>query len=398
MRSKKSKPGQLKDKDATIVLKALFEILEAATKAFNLETLYPAIQLPLGQLFNQHQVYLVLYDPDHERFDISYCQETHNPAKGRVNKEEAVILSKTVVSRNRLCLFGEKDIKAIVSTSGQPDIPFSKAWLGVPLVSFGRTNGVMAVACRNRENAFDAEAVTLLKMIAQHFETTMARKESNDSMIEQSEILNRILESSPVGIALVQNRVFKWVNRKMVEMFGYSTKQELENQNARMLYQNQKDYERAGKMIFYGLTSLGSADYEINMVKKDQSLIPVHIRLNSADPSDPMNWTIASISDISQRRAAEKNRVEKEKLKGVLAIAESVCHEIDQPLNQIMAFFTRQEKKQIPDHTDVRQLRKHALKIGDITKRLTDITQFNVSDTEKIPKMPGIWGAKKQKE
>ena len=43
--------------------------------------------------------------------------------------------------------------------------------------------------------------------------------------------------------------------------------------------------------------------------------------MNCGDVSNPMAWTIATITDISQRKAARKEKYEMERLQGVLEMA-----------------------------------------------------------------------------
>lgn len=253
----------------------------------------------------------------------------------------------------------------------------SLGWLGVPLKSGNRMLGVISLSIVHPGFSFSDQDQDLLKMICLHVSAAIDRRSSDESLAEQDQILHQILDTSPVGIALVQNRVFKWVNNKMVSMFGYKSKQEFENQSVRMIYCTQKDYELAGKLIFYGLTAEGKADYEIDLIRKDGTRFPSHIRLNSKNESDPMSWTIATISNISQRKATAKIKAEKEKLKGVLEIAETVCRKMDNPLQKIITYVGRSQTEDRLSGKEVEDLRQQAVSIGKITKELTEITRLN---------------------
>ncbi|MCP4719307.1 MAG: hypothetical protein GY860_07600, partial [Desulfobacteraceae bacterium] len=150
----------------------------------------------------------------------------------------------------------------------------------------------------------------------------------------------------------------------------------------------------AGQTIFDSLTIRGMADYEIDVVKKDGSLFPAHIRLNCTDSEDPMAWTIATVTDISQRKAAEKETYERERLQGVLEMAGAVCHEINQPLQAIMGYSELLLMGPEPDMTgnSLNSIKSQATRLGKITKRLSNITQYKTVDYPGNTKIVDIWG------
>ncbi len=407
MTGNKIKGNRVRQRDNKKVLQGLFEISEAITSSRSLEELYASIQVCLGHIFDLKQTYIILCDPDKNNDNLIPYFLEDTTTEHTIYLEETLALSRRVISRKSELLFIEKEIETAFTQQERKTIKtISKVWLGAPLLMGKQVFGVMAVSNQQSVDNYLKEDLNLLKMISRHVATAIARRKSDKIFLEENQILQQILESSPVGIALVQNRVFKWVNDKMVTMFGYSSKKELENKSVRMIYCNQRDYELAGKMIFYGLTSSGNADYEIHLVKKDGTLFESHIRLNSAELSNlvdgveanPMSGTIASISDISQRKASEITKSEKEKLKGVLEIAETVCHEIDQPLQNITKYINQYASKKNLVHEEVQNLRLQALAIGKITKRLTNITRYNTSKFDKNLRMVDIWGDDKKEE
>ena len=90
----------------------------------------------------------------------------------------------------------------------------------------------------------DKEDLMLLNTVSRHIGLAIERKESKERLAEQRAMLEKILESLPVGLALVQDRVFKWVNNEMSLLFGYDSKQDFENQSVRMIYSNDEDFEQ----------------------------------------------------------------------------------------------------------------------------------------------------------
>jgi len=218
----------------------------------------------------------------------------------------------------------------------------------------------------------------------------------DEKLVEQRAILEKILESSPVGIALIENRKFKWVNNEMVQMFGYRTKVDFENKSTRMIYANIDDYNRLGKKINNSFAKSGTADHEIDLVKKDNTRFPVHIRLNSGDLFNPMASTIATFIDISLRRSAQKETYEKERLQGVLEMAGAVCHEINQPLQAILGY---SELLQLNSQSDkiqvdnIQSIKSQAIRLGEITKKLSTITHYRTVNYPGNIKIFDIWSS-----
>jgi signal transduction histidine kinase len=85
------------------------------------------------------------------------------------------------------------------------------------------------------------------------------------------------------------------------------------------------------------------------------------------------------IRDISNRKRAEKERLQKEKLQGVLEMAGAACHELNQPL-QVISGYGELLIDDIPDdHTllaYVKIIREQTDKMGEITQKIMKITKY----------------------
>ena len=219
--------------------------------------------------------------------------------------------------------------------------------------------------------------------------------------MDQRKVLETILESSPMGIALVQDRVFKWVNNEMVRMFGYQSKLKLENKSTRKIYLNTADYDLIGEKLYHSLSTLGMADYEIDLVKADGRFFPAHIRMSCGDLSNPMSWAIATVTNISQRKAVEKETVERERLQGVLEMAGAACHEINQHLQAILGYSELLQMNLASENIDahaVDSIKSQAARLGRITRKLSNITCYRTLDYPGNTKIVDIWGAEKDSE
>jgi len=114
-----------------------------------------------------------------------------------------------------------------------------------------------------------------------------------------------------------------------------------------------------------------------------------------------MAWTIASFTDISQRKAGEKETFEKERLQGVLEMAGAVCHEINQPLQAILGYselLLMGSESRHREKRNVHSIKSQATRLGRITRKLSGITHYRTVDYPGNTKIIDIWGVGKDRE
>ena len=99
------------------------------------------------------------------------------------------------------------------------------------------------------------------------------------------------------------------------------------------------------------------------------------------------------LADISQLELAHKERMEKEKLQGVLEMAGAVCHEINQPLQTIFGYMELFEDQENITPKSLGQVKEQAGRIGEITRQLTKITRYKTKKYPGNTTIMDIWGA-----
>jgi len=393
----------MKTRDPSITIEVLFKISEAVTNTRNLDELYQTIHESLGRILNVENFYIAIYNREKDSVSFPFHVDVKHVVPREIfNFTEIPSSTGMVIKNKKPMIFYRKDIVRLSPGLGSGSArPVSKVWLGVPLIIRDRVKGAIVVQSYESENAYEKADLDLLNSVSQHIALAIERKEADEKLNNQKNILEKILESSPAGIALVQNRVFKWVNSEMVRMFGYESKNDFENKSTRMIYPDTKEYELTGEHIYRSFTACGVADYEIDLIKKDKSLFPAHIRLNSVNPADPMAWTIAIVTDNSTRKAAEKERLEKERLQGVLEMAGAVCHEINQPLQAILGYSELLQMDSGRDRfkaKNINSIKSQATRLGRITKKLASITCYRTVDYPGNTRIVDIWGASSDRD
>ncbi|WP_022666023.1 GAF domain-containing protein [Desulfospira joergensenii] len=388
----------LPERDHYESLGILLEISEALVSTRNLDELYRAIHASLGKIFPVNNFCISLFNEDRDTLTFAYRVDEKEKCPPDIpHLSRTASLTGEVIQSCQPIIFYEKDIIEFARQRKSEVIgQVSKVWLGAPLIIRDRVIGAMVIQDYHSADTYQPRDLELLDSVSRYVALAIERKESEEKINRQSLVLEKILESSPVGIALVEDRVFKWVNQEMVRMFRYESKQDFQDKSSRMIYKNLEDYELAGDIIHKELTSHGISDYEIEVVRKDKTTFPANIRLNSSDTKDPMNWTIAIVTDISQRRASEKETAEKERLQGVLEMAGAVCHEINQPLQAIIGFsdllLLGTEDEETVDR-GLNAIKSQADRLGRITQKLSNITRYKTVEYPGNKTIVDIWNA-----
>ena len=82
------------------------------------------------------------------------------------------------------------------------------------------------------------------------------RKKAEEALRKNEALLKSILEAAPIGIGVVHNRVFSWVNEEILAMTGYAL-DELAGKSARILYADDEEYMRVGREKYEQISTRG---------------------------------------------------------------------------------------------------------------------------------------------
>jgi len=86
--------------------------------------------------------------------------------------------------------------------------------------------------------------------------------------------------------------------------------------------------------------------------------------------------------DVTEKVKAQEERIQREKLQGVLEMAGAVCHEINQPLTTIYIssdlVLDFSNKKNLKENVAI--IKNEAIRIGKITEKLMNITKYETRD------------------
>ena len=113
-----------------------------------------------------------------------------------------------------------------------------------------------------------------------------------------------VLDTLPVGVAFLAERVIVRCNRRLEEMLGYAPG-ELNGQSSRVLYPSDEHWREAGER--YKLMSTSDVlEGEFRLNRKDGTTLRCHAFGRPLSPEAPQASMILAYSDISERHAAER--------------------------------------------------------------------------------------------
>ncbi len=96
------------------------------------------------------------------------------------------------------------------------------------------------------------------------------------------------------------------------------------------------------------------------------------------DPKGSLEGSVAVLSDLTDKNRAAQDRMQKEKLEGVLETAGAVCHEFNQPL-QAISGYTELIAMKLADHGAgpyIDKLTTQIERMRDITDKLQGVTRY----------------------
>ena len=211
------------------------------------------------------------------------------------------------------------------------------------------------------------------------------------SLRRSNDIVKSILSAAPIGIGLVENRFIKQINGGMLKMFRFDSEMDWLGKSARIIYPSEEDFLNVGDFIYKYLKAGKEAWLDTTFKRKDGTTFLGHLKVSSLYPPDPMQRATFTISDISWRKQAELELLQKEKLQAVVETAGAVCHEMNQPMQVALVLLAEcllmDEFETEPVKQKAENIRQQLNALREMSLKLMHITRYETRDYVKGEKI-----------
>ncbi|OGR48803.1 MAG: hypothetical protein A3J80_08995 [Desulfobacula sp. RIFOXYB2_FULL_45_6] len=178
-----------------------------------------------------------------------------------------------------------------------------------------------------------------------------------------------ILDASPVGMAVVKNRILDWTNEVFHTMLGYEP-DSLKGKNARVLYADRKEYDRVGVDLYSRLDRYGSSLLETKLLRKTGTVLTCMLRASRLDHNDPSKGILVIVTDISELKLLQIQLQQAQKMEAIGVLAGGISHDFN---NILMGIQGHLSLMQI-DLSAVEKVGAHARHIGRLVKTAAELT------------------------
>ncbi|MFC1556329.1 response regulator [candidate division KSB1 bacterium] len=199
---------------------------------------------------------------------------------------------------------------------------------------------------------------------------------------ESEERFRKLFENASDGIFIadVESEKIISANKRMLDMTDYKLN-ELKKNDLNALF-NDSDLKKIIKSYLMLKSKGGSDPVEVVVKKKDETTVFSEITATSVNLHNEL-YLVGILRDITERRRAENERGQRERLQGVVELAGAACHEINQPLQVISGYTellmssTENTQKMTKSYKIIYSQIK---RLSEITLRLQNVTKYKTMD------------------
>lgn len=220
------------------------------------------------------------------------------------------------------------------------------------------------------------QSLMIVKLESDVEKRTMELSIKNQEIADKEERFKSLSDAAFEGIIISDEGKIIEVNNTMANMSGYSTTELVSMKAIDIVIPENR--EKVQENILSGYEE----PYEVSVLKKDGSSFPIAAS-GKMFSYRGKQVRVTAIRDLTVEKKAEKNKIEKERLQGVVEMAGTVCHELNQPLQGLIGY-SDLILANIDSENDTSQkllkIIKQVERIDSITKKLMNITRYETRD------------------
>lgn len=212
------------------------------------------------------------------------------------------------------------------------------------------------------------------------FENITELRRTKEDLGKREELLRSILDTSPVGIGLTQDRKIIWANEAWAKMFGFVNENEFLGQSAAMLYPSEEEYETSGRALYTDLETGNVSHAKIKFLRKDGSIFIADIRMKLIDPLASEKLAIAVLTDITDQIKAEEEKealtgqlIQSQKMAAIGTLVGGIAHDFNNIFQIILSasqLMLAERSKDDPDYQLLEYIVNNVVGGADVVNRL----------------------------
>lgn len=214
------------------------------------------------------------------------------------------------------------------------------------------------------------------------------REHANEALARSEEKFHKAFRSSPdwIVISTLEDGFYIDVNEAFLETTGYRRDEVIGRTSVALGIWADPEQRKEMVKILREQEKIRNLEAKFRMKSGE-----IRYVLWSAEVIDygDEKCLIAVTRDITARKRAEEERLEKEKLRGVLEIACTTCHELNQPLQYIYYLLDEIEEK-LSDSNAVQELKQQCDRMREVMGKVENLTTYKSTEYVKGEKMIDI--------
>ena len=228
-----------------------------------------------------------------------------------------------------------------------------------------------------------------------------ARKRLEEELRSSQQRWQDLVEFAPDAMIIVDvNGRIKLVNAQTETLFGYE-RGELLDQHIEIIIPERYHTRHIDLRQVYSADPLirpMGHNLSLYARRKDGGEFPVDISLSPIETGDELLIS-SSIRDITDRKQAEEERIQREKLQAVIEMAGAATHELSQPLQYLLGHLSLLAREELPQnhplYRDRGRINEEISKVFDILHQLNGIISYKTQDYAGISKIIDLEGAQR---
>ena len=327
-------------KKAEQVQNVLYNIANQVNITSDLNELLDVIRVELSRIIDTANFFVALKNEQTGQLTFPYYRDEMDDEFEDITPGKT--LSAYVIKTGKPLLADEKKIEELISQGVVDNIGApSKIWLGAPLISRGRTIGIVVVQSYRYANLYNDNDLEILNFVSHEIAVAIDKKRAEEEISIQKSYFENLFQMSPDALVILNNGVkIIQINTEFEKLFGYTEKEVIGKFISDLIVPEELKEESIehAKVVTSGKTTLfESIRFHKNGTKIDIEAIGKPILLGENQLA-----LLVIYRDITERKRAEKRMVQDLKEKEILL--KEVHHRVKNNMQVISSMLKLQSR------------------------------------------------------